>query len=452
MLFTTKFLSNIFTENNGQSHPVIGIKNVVTDTRKDLQDCLFIPLKGENFDAHNFLESAIEKGAAAALWEKNKPLPATVKEGFPLFFVDDTLSALHVLAKQYLKEISPVVVGVTGSNGKTTTKDLIGTVASSVYNTHRTDGNYNNHIGLPLTILSMPADTEVLVLEMGMSKAGEIEKLSQLAEPAISVITNIGESHIEHFGSREGIAKAKTEILAGMQRNGVLVFDGDEPLLKACKKRENSISCGFSGENMVVINEVTMHKNSTTFTVNGEPGYKLGMLGKHNAKNASFAISVARQLKIPEEKIKRALENVQLTGMRFEMLEGKNGSTIINDAYNASPTSMKASIEVLKEMSQYKNKVLVLGDIYELGENAKELHKAVAEVITSDIDALFTIGNHANEITEKVVALNQDTKASHIESFPKLTEQLCPYLQPETVILLKASRGMKLERILTDLQ
>lgn len=452
MLFTTEFLSKVFPEHRHNTKEAIEIIQVSTDTRKNLEGGLFVPLRGESFDAHDFLSAALEKGAVAALWEKRQPVPESLPEGFPLFFVEDTLAALQNLSRQYLSKVSPTVIGVTGSNGKTTTKDLIGAVLAAKYKTHRTAGNYNNHIGLPLTILSMPSDTEALVLEMGMSQFGEIELLSRLANPDFAVITNIGESHIENLGSREGIAKAKMEIMAGMDRDGVIVFDGDEPLLNDIKQRTNHIDCGFEKSNQLSIDNVVMHSDHTTFTIDQGSSYKLGMLGRHNTKNACFAISIARKLDVPEEKIKKALEKIELTGMRFEKLEGKNGSTIINDAYNASPTSMKASIEVIKEMNDYRRKILVLGDIFELGNNAEEMHKTVAEAITPEIEALFTIGRYAEAITNEVKEYQKEITAIHFDDYSKLTDTLQNYLEPESLVLLKASRGMKLEQILSEIQ
>lgn len=452
MLFTTEFLTNIFKDHSLLSAHNYDINLVSTDTRNNLKSGLFVPLKGESFDAHDFIMDAIEKGAVAALWEKDHPLPKSLPKGFPLFFVENTLEALQYLAKQYLNKVTPIVIGVTGSNGKTTTKDLIGSVLATTFKTHRTAGNYNNHIGLPLTILSMPNDTEALVLEMGMSQFGEIELLSRLAEPDFAVITNIGESHIENLGSRNGIARAKMEIMAGMKDDGVVVFDGDELLLKEIHSRPNSISCGFGEDNNLLIEHIKMHSDYTTFTIGNKSEYKLGMLGNHNAKNACYAISIAQEMKVPEEKIKKALEKVELTGMRFEKIEGKNGSIIINDAYNASPTSMKASIEVVKEMNAYRRKILVLGDIFELGEKASDMHRSVAEVITSEIEAVFTIGNHSKLITEEVEAANADITAKHFDEFPALTKTLEKYLQPESLVLLKASRGMKLEQLLEEIK
>ena len=208
------------------------ITSVNFDTRKLVKDSLFVPLLGNN-DGHNFILKAVENGAAVSLWSKPlKDLPLELENEFPVVQVNDTLKALQDLARFYLTKVNPKVVGITGSNGKTTTKDMADAVLSSQYRVHKTQGNFNNHIGLPITLLEMPIETEVVILEMGMSRAGEIKVLSDLAKPDIAIITMIGESHIEFFGSRTGIADAKMEICSGLKENGVLIYPGEEPLLQ----------------------------------------------------------------------------------------------------------------------------------------------------------------------------------------------------------------------------
>ncbi|WP_077622110.1 UDP-N-acetylmuramoyl-tripeptide--D-alanyl-D-alanine ligase [Sediminibacillus massiliensis] len=450
MLFSTNFLATIFKDYKGAALNDIPIQEVTTDSRKKAEKSLFVPIKGESFDGHEFIKGAFDNGAVAALWAEGVPLPSFLPNDFPVFFVKDTIQGLQTLAHEYRKNIDPVVIGVTGSNGKTTTKDLIGTVLSSHYRTHRTQGNLNNHIGLPLTILSMPRETEMLVLEMGMSQFREIEVLSNIALPDYGVITNIGESHIEYLGSREGIAQAKSEILAGMQADGLLLIDGDEPLLAKLKERDNVLTCGFNTDNEVVARELQMGKEDTTFLL-GSERFRLKMLGEHNVKNALFAISIAEKLSIPKEKVRKALANLQLTGMRFELIEGLNGATIINDAYNASPTSMKASINVVKKMTPYDRKVLVLGDIFELGERSKGLHREVAEVITEEIDVLLTIGHDAVEISKAVKEKGLDIELTHFNTVGDLQQSISGFLSEGTLILLKASRGMKLEQLLEEM-
>ncbi|WP_138415014.1 UDP-N-acetylmuramoyl-tripeptide--D-alanyl-D-alanine ligase [Aquibacillus sediminis] len=447
MLFTTEFLAKLFTNNRGAVEDQLPIQEISTDSRKKSTKSLFIPLTGETFDGHQFIEDAFYNGAVATLWEKDKQLPSFLPTDFPIFFVEDTLEALQQLAHHYRQKVNPVVIGITGSNGKTTTKDLVGTVLQTNFKTHRTNGNYNNQIGLPLTILSMPTDTEVLVLEMGMDHFGEIERLSTLSCPNYAVITNIGESHIEYLGSREGIAQAKSEILAGLQENGLLLIDGDERLLKGLHTYPYVSTVGFSEENDFNISYVEMTADQTLFELDHE-NYQLNMLGNHNVKNATFAVVIAKKLGVPLGKIKDALVHLELTGMRFEITKGQNNVTIINDAYNASPTSMKASIDIVKQMKGYQSKVLVLGDMYELGSSSKVLHRSVAEAISEKIDVVYTVGSDSEEITKAIRESSVHTSAKHFDNKQTLIEELQAYLSEDVLIMLKASRGMKLESLL----
>src|SRR5690625_883132 len=289
MLFTTNWLTTIFSEYEGAANDRISIEEVSTDSRVKARKSLFIPLVGENFDGHAHVKQAFDNGAVAVLWEKQKTLPDFLPTDFPVFYVDDTLVALQQLAASYRNDINPTVIGITGSNGKTTTKDIVSSVVKTTYKTHHTKGNLNNHIGLPLTILSMERDTEIIVLEMGMSHAGEIEKLSRIARPDYAIITNIGESHIEYLGSRQGIANAKLEILEGMGENSHLIIDGDEELLNPVHQKVNVTTCGFYKSNDVVIEQAHIFQEKTQFQVDGET-YAISLLGKHHALNATYAI------------------------------------------------------------------------------------------------------------------------------------------------------------------
>ncbi|MFC3040242.1 UDP-N-acetylmuramoyl-tripeptide--D-alanyl-D-alanine ligase [Virgibacillus xinjiangensis] len=449
MTFTIEWISHIFEKFDGEVKNV-KINEIMTDSRKVTKDALFVPIKGENFDAHDFLMQAVENGAAATLWNRKKNLPEDLPAGFPVFYVEDTTVALQTLAQTYREEVDPVVIGVTGSNGKTTTKDLIASVMKTSYRTHYTDGNYNNHIGLPLTILSMPSDTEALVLEMGMSAFGEIDLLSRLSKPDYAVITNIGESHIEYLGSRAGIARAKLEITSGLNEEGLLLIDGDEELLNDANRRKGTIACGFGRDNDEVISNVDIGTQYTTFKL-GDMEYKVPLLGKHHALNAAFAVILGRELGIPIEKRKKGLSSLNRTGMRFEMLQGKKGAYIINDAYNASPTSMKAAIEVVKQLQGYQERVLVLGDVLELGEDSAEYHRSVAEVIEEPITAVLTFGNEAEYIAEAVKQQHSDIFCQHYSDRKKLSEDLPSYLQKDALLLFKASRGLKFETFIESL-
>lgn len=450
MLFTLKWLSNLFPLNEGNVHEDMKIHTISTDSRQTIKNGLFVPLVGDTFDGHDYLNQAIKNGVVATLWDKKRKLPNGLPLGFPVFFVEDTLVALQYLAKSYRTWVNPTVIGITGSNGKTTTKDLVFSVLKTSYRTYATEGNLNNHIGVPLTILRMPRNTEVLVVEMGMNHFGEIETLSNIAMPDISVITNIGESHIEYLGSRAGIATAKLEILKGMSENGCLIVDGDEPLINSPQQNLSLIRCGFKDGNDLTVKHVKIDNHCTSFQLLDSP-YKIPLLGRHNAKNASYAIALAKKLNVCEENIVKGLQQVQSTSMRFQKLRGMNGVTIINDAYNASPTSMIAAIKVIKEMEGFKQKVLVLGSIFELGSKSKEMHQQIGRSIDSSITALFTYGDMAKEISNGVSVTTPSVLCKHFESKEQLVGDLQPYLNNETIILFKASRGMAMENIVQEI-
>jgi UDP-N-acetylmuramoyl-tripeptide--D-alanyl-D-alanine ligase len=452
MLFTTEWLADLFTENQGELQSTVSIEEVATDSRIKTNQSLFIPLVGDNFDGHDHVKQAIDHGAVAMIWNKDKQLPASIPVAFPVFYVEDTLIALQQLAMNYRNEVNPIVVGITGSNGKTTTKDLVASIVKTTYDTHYTNGNFNNHIGLPLTILGMTRGTEVLILEMGMSNRKEIERLAEIAKPDYAIITNIGESHIEFLGTRQAIAEAKLEVLHGLKEDGLLLIDGDEKLLEKIPHHNHVITCGYDVNNDVMIEQVEIGAKQTTFKLANDSEYTISLLGKHHAQNATYAISLGKQLNISIENIKKGLSTLQSTSMRFELLKGKNDVTIINDAYNASPTSMKAAIDVIKQMKNFNEKVLILGDIFELGKHSKTLHRSVASVIESPVTAVFTYGEDAKYIADEVMKHQPDIVCMHVTSIEDLLKNLQPYLNGQTILLFKASRGMKFETIIADVQ
>lgn len=451
-MFTLKWLQKHFNDTIGTLDQDMDILQVSTDSRDVGKNTLFIPLVGERFDGHDYVEDVFKAGAKIVFYQKNKSLPTEMPEGILYILVDDTLKALQQLAHHYKNLINPTVIGITGSNGKTTTKDIVSEVLKTTYKTHQTAGNYNNHIGLPLTILSMDPNTEMLVLEMGMNHFDEISLLSKIAEPHYAIITNIGESHIEHLGSRAGIARAKTEITEGIQPNGMLIYDGDEPLIEQALNQRNfdrdqQIHCGFAKENEYKVEVLDIIQKYTMFTINEKTNYKIPLLGAHHAKNASYAIALANKLGIPTERIQSGFEHINVTGMRFEWLEGKKGVQIINDAYNASPTSMRAAIEVVKQMQGFNKKILVLGDIFELGSHQEALHKQVADSITDDISVLCTYGEMVKVIADEI--RNQiNIDVHHFTNVNELIHYLQPLLAKENLILFKASRGMHFETII----
>lgn len=434
---------------NGMSNDSRQIECIFINSREQVRNGLFIPIKGERFDGHDFLLQAISNGAIASYWNKDKPLPPDLPVDFPVILVEDTTIALQKTAERYLSMVKPYVVAITGSNGKTTTKDLISSLVEQQFQSFKTLGNYNNHLGMPLTILSMKEDCEVLILEMGMSNLGEISFLSRLAKPDYAVITNIGESHLEQLGSREKIAEAKMEIRDGLKSDGITVIDGDEPILKHIANETNVITCGYGSNCDVVIKNVSGNEDGQYFTLNHEETkFYLPLLGKHNIKNAVYAIVIAKKLGISDFNIQKGLKNTTLTAMRLQRLKGKNNSLLINDAYNASPSSMKAGIESLELLTEYNNKIAVLGDMYELGENEKELHQSVAKSIGENIQTVICVGEKGKWIGEALQERKWNGTVILCDTKEDAESHLDPLLTSETVVLFKASRGMKLETLI----
>ncbi|WP_039069744.1 UDP-N-acetylmuramoyl-tripeptide--D-alanyl-D-alanine ligase [Staphylococcus shinii] len=422
-----------------------GIQGISIDSRDIKSQNLFIPFKGENVDGHKYVAQALKDGAGASFYQKGMPLDERV-DG-PIIWVEDTLTALQQLAKTYLEFVNPQVIAVTGSNGKTTTKDMIESVLKPQFKVKKTQGNYNNEIGMPLTILELDLDTEISILEMGMSGFHEIEFLSNLAEPNIAVITNIGESHMQDLGSREGIAKAKSEITVGLQPGGLFIYDGDEPLLEPYVNQLTNvdlISIGKNSTNSLVSQMESINNDGIAFTINEEERFELPILGEHNMKNATIAIAVGKRLNLSYDTIFNNLSKVQLTGMRMQQYHTSDNSLVINDAYNASPTSMKAAIDTLTVMDG--RKILVLGDVLELGPDSQIMHEQVGKYLDGKaIDTLFTFGTESQYISN--VGKQYVNHVEHFEDKQKLIQTIKTYVQPEDKVLVKGSRGMKLEEV-----
>lgn len=421
------------------------IKGVTIDSRKIDEGNLFIPFKGENTDGHRFVEQALQDGAGAVFYQKDVK-PEHPVEG-PVIWVDDTLLALQELAKAYLQHVQPKVIAVTGSNGKTTTKDMIESVLKPNFKVKKTQGNYNNEIGMPLMILELDEDTEISILEMGMSGFHQIELLSEIAQPDIAVITNIGESHMQDLGSREGIARAKFEIVAGLKPEGVLLYDGDEPLLVPhvhTLENNQAISIGISSENEVVCHVEQHDALGIAFSINDQEHYQIPILGIHNMRNAAIAITVGKLSGLDYETIKTNIAQVQLTQMRMELHHSKQDVAVINDAYNASPTSMKAAIDTLSAMDG--RKILILADVLELGENSAAMHASVGEYLEDKgIDYLLTYGEEAAHIHQAGKAFVET--AEHFDDKTQLIEYTLAHVQPKDNVLIKGSRGMALEEV-----
>lgn len=431
------------------------IHGVSTDSRQIAQGMLFVPLKGERFDAHDFVPQAIAHGAVAVLWQEGHPCPEPVPEGILFIGVPDTLAALQRLAREYRRRLPVQVIGVTGSNGKTSTKDMIASVLGERYKVQKTEGNLNNHIGVPLTLLRLREDTKYAVVEMGMSSLGEIRLLADIAQPQIGVITNIGEAHLEKLGSRENIAEAKMELVEALPPDGLAVLNGDEPLLRQRVGRTQAevVWFGFSDGNDIQVKDwESRGMDGSLFSVKGfTPRFYLPVPGQHQLANAMAALAVARRAGLSDEEAAAGLANVSLSGMRFEVHPGRLGGLIINDAYNASPSSMRAALQTVAGLSQGDGKIAVLGDMLELGPEAERWHELVGEwVAAARFDRLVAIGRYAEAMLRG--ARRKGMKEAHLqacrqadEALPVLSSWQRSFSHP--LVLVKASRGMKLETI-----
>jgi len=430
----------------------VEVSGVSIDTRSIQPGDLFIPFRGEKVNGHNYVTKAFENGAAASLWQKDEPNPPT---DVPLLFVDDPELALQEMARKYRAELKTVFIGITGSNGKTSTKDLVAGTLSPYFKVQKTVGNFNNQLGLPLTILSLSEDTEYAVLEMGMSGFGEIEFLTKLAQPKYAVITNIGEAHMQDLGSREGIAKAKFEIVEGLLSDGILFYDGDEPLLKPHAEslsERGKVAFGYSDENALWIESIHSTERGSEFKVAGllNEAFTIPVLGSHQVKNSLAAILIGMEAGLNAEQIRYSLQTVQLTDMRMQVQTANNDAIFINDAYNAAPASMKAALTFLHETEMREEKYVVLGDMLELGDLEQQYHEELAGYLSPDVmKGVCLYGPRMEWLYEKLKStFEPDCLVWNKDHYDPLVEWLSVRLNSKSVVLLKGSRGMALENIL----
>lgn len=432
------------------------VTSITIDSRDTAEGDLFIPLAGERTDGHRFIQDAAERGAigcfAATVTDVSLPKALTV------IGVPDPLQSLQRLAACYRKKFSLHMVGVTGSVGKTTTKDLISAVLSQRFKTLATQGNLNNDIGLPLMLSRLDSTYEASVLEMGMSGAGEIDLLARLALPTIGVITNIGESHLEALGSREAIARAKCELLQHLTNNGTAIINGDEPLLTdPCKEFHGKlVTFGFSHHCTIRCTNVEQLHGRKTICLeqHGFPSFTLAppLPGRHNIYNVMAAVAVGRGLGLTDEEIVQGLSLTRLSGMRLEVVTAV-GLYLINDAYNASPTSMAAAIEVLGELAGSAGKLAVLGDMLELGSLETEGHRQIGRLVASkNLDAVVVLGERAQEIaTGARQAGFPQSRLHKVTTHSEAAQTIRQLAKPGDWVLIKGSRGMRMECVLAAL-
>ena len=400
------------------------------DTRTIKKGDCYVAIKGETFDGNDFLDKARDLGASCAIASK-------VVDNLPTILVDDTILAIQKLATYVRDKSNAFVIGITGSAGKTSTKDMIASVLSEKYKVLKKPGNLNGQIGLPLNIL-MYQDEPVWVLEMGMNNFGELDKLSHIAKPNVAVITNIGTAHIGILGSRENILKAKLEILNGMDADGTLILNGDNDLLKTVKDKRNIVTFGLDDNNTFVAKNIKTSLENTTFTCNGEE-YKVLVPGEVFIYNALASISVGKRLGLTSEEIKRGLEKFTMSGNRMKKTIVKD-YTLLNDTYNANPDSVKS---VLKTIASYEGrKVAVLGDMLELGEYEKELHENVGEYLNGKVDVLVTVGTLSKYMDDRFKG-----EKYHFSSVDEAKEEIKNILKPKDLVLFKASHSINLDKL-----
>ena len=430
----------------------IQVRGVSTDSRTLQPGNLYIPIPGVRYNGHHFAAQAAERKASALLWNRNEPNPP---EHLPVLIVDDTVAAMQKLAAAYRRQLGVRVCGITGSNGKTSTKDMLASVLSMKYKTHKTEGNLNNHIGVPLTLLAMEEDTEFAVIEMGMSSLGEIRLLSSLAKPDFAIITNTSEVHLGDLLTRERIVQAKLEIAESLTASGLLLYNGDVVRLKrAIEERKlpcPAFSFGLGAANDIAADEVRVTSDGVVFRTN-EASFAVPVLGKHQAVNALAAVACARLAGLSDEWIREGLAQVRLTGMRNEWIQA-GGLAIINDTYKSNPSSVRAALDLLYTLGPYKRKIAVLGEMAELGEESEQLHREIGlEIDPAQIEYLFTIGPMARHIAAAAKTRLAEENIFHCEDREQLTERLKTVIADNTLLLVKGSRKLELEQAVDSLK
>lgn len=432
--------------------------NVSTDSRTIKNGELFIPIKGERFDGHDYIKNAFCSGAAGTITQRD--IENVDKEAVKgvIIKVDDTLKSLKKLALYYRQKFKIPFIGITGSVGKTGTKDMISCILAQECNVLKTEGNFNNEIGVPLTIFNLEPYHEVAVLEMGMSNFGEISSLTSIVRPKVVVITNIGMSHIENLGSRQNILKAKMEILEGVPRDGLVVLNGDDSLLYGLKGflDKHTVYYGMDeGLDYQAYNIQNAGESGVYFDINiRDREYKIHipLPGVHNVHNTLAAIAVATEMGMPIDRIIEGIKNFTPDKMRLNIIS-YNGIKIINDTYNANPQSMEAALKVLKDINSSKRRIAVLGDMLELGEWAYDAHFNLGKfAISLGIDYIITVGQNGKNIAEG--ALEAGARYDKVRTFSDNAEALKflkSFVTNDDVILIKGSRGMQMEEIVLDL-
>ena len=430
---------------NGADVPIQGIS---TDSRTLQAGDLFIPLRGEHFDGHDYLAQAVRHGAAACLSEE-----VVVGLNIPVVQVRDTLQALGDLAAAVRSRFTAPVIGITGTSGKTTTKEMLAAILSRTGPGLKSAGNFNNLIGVPLTLFGLNRDQQWAVIEMGMSARGEIARLAQIAAPQIGIITNVGAAHLEQLGGISGVARAKGELFIQLPSGGTAIVNADDPQICQLPLANGvrRLLFGNAAEAQVRASEVRAADGLVTFTLHlpeTDVPVCLPLPGRHNVQNALAAAAAAWSLGVAATDIAAGLAEFKACPGRMELMELPGDLVLLEDSYNANPLSMRAALDALYDLGRPGRRIAVLGDMLELGQAARDLHHEVGALVASRADWLFTLGDLAGEIA--VGAAAHGLPAERIiaaRTVDELLDQLQPLLQSGDRLLIKGSRGMRMERV-----
>ncbi|WP_302417059.1 UDP-N-acetylmuramoyl-tripeptide--D-alanyl-D-alanine ligase [Blautia marasmi] len=427
------------------------VQGIVTDSRKVEEGFLFVPIKGARVDAHDFIDGVMEKGALCTLTERELG-----EKSFPYIKVNSSLQAVKDIAEFYLKQLSIPVVGITGSVGKTSTKEMIAAVLEEKYNVLKTKGNFNNELGVPLTVFGLRPDHEIAVLEMGISDFGEMHRLAKIARPDTCVITNIGLCHLEFLKSRDGILKAKTEIFDFLESDGHVILNGDDDKLITVRdvKGIKPLFFGVDNHQGVWADEIESKglKGISCRIHAGEESFKvlIPIPGRHMVYNALAGTAVGLTYGMNMEEIKKGIESLQSLSGRFHIIETGN-RTIVDDCYNANPVSMKASLDVLQDA--LGRRVAILGDMGELGKEEVEMHREVGVYAAArDIDKIICVGELAGDMAEAARLAAPTKDIVHFAEKESLLEALPEMIRDGDTILVKASHFMEFEKVVEMLK
>lgn len=428
------------------------VSNITIDSRKVIEGSMYVAIKGERVDGHKFVKDTFEKGAVCALVEQ---VPET--EG-TYILVESTLQAIKDIAEGYRKTLKAKVVGITGSVGKTSTKEMVASILERKYKVTKTLGNFNNEIGLPLTVFRIQEDDDIAILEMGISDFGEMSRLTKIARPDICIITNIGQCHLENLGDRDGVLKAKSEIFEGMHENGIVILNGEDDKLQMIKEvrgiKPKFFGLKENGENFAVAkNIVDKGMEGTELTISFEDGDSISALipiaGGHMVYNALAGAIAGKVLGLTSQEIKAGIEGYQSIAGRNNTIRTEK-FTILDDCYNANPMSMKAAVDIIAKSKG--RKVAILGDMFELGEDELNLHREVGiHAGKSGIDLLICVGERSKSMAEEARSYT-DKVVLHYQNREEVIAQIGTLLKKGDTILVKASHGMGFDKIVKYLE